>query len=126
MPFPVFHLSIRLAFFFPTVQHENVEQFTVAWLREHCEEKPAGCENIAWYVFRPLLYQYYVSAACYAGFRPLERDVFEAELPRVLSAARLMRLGPYPVWEGLRFYTDKIGGALLLGVPAFTWRDHLG
>jgi hypothetical protein len=89
-------------------------EFTHQWLKDHCEPQPDNDESLTWYVTASTLFTAYANACYKNNFQPLDSTSLWHVIKIVFKNARPQRLsrGTVPIYTGIRFYVDKIGGGM--------------
>lgn len=95
------------------------DDFCLTWLAEHCELQPKDeAQCLTWFVVCRAIYAAYLKAAYLAGIDAVGTQQLTVLIQQALPGVKL-KVIPRPstqVYTGLRYYKDRIGGELLLGL----------
>lgn len=90
--------------------------FAYHWLKKHVDEQPLDDESLTWFVSAAKLYTDYASA-CYVGrCRPLSFTELWVALQIMFPYVSTGKIKNNGIYQGIRYYTDHIGGNLKHGV----------
>lgn len=89
------------------------------WLLSHCEQQLSGYGGphpLTWYVSAQKIYLDYSKAAYQSGYKPLTFNQLYSCLKSVFLDVKPGRIRNHPVYTGVRYFTDKVGGHLDFGI----------
>lgn len=91
-------------------------EFVEKWILEHFEPQPAGDMSITWVISAWSCFRNYAAAADRAGYQPFTLPEFGRCLVMLFPNVKGKTLKGNPVFTGIRYFEDKVGGKMVMGV----------
>lgn len=90
--------------------------FIEEWILKHFEPQPIDDKSITWCVSAWGCFRNYAVVADRAGYQPFTLPEFGRCLTMIFPMAKGKTLKGEPVFTGVRYYQDHIGGKMVSGI----------